>query len=88
MHVLYIHIYIRMCVDGCGWVDFSRVCECVKGMHAERVKENLSVCSAGGHLELLHDEAIHQSKQPWVNLGQHVLGVSYHPAALVITLRG
>ena len=37
---------------------------------------------------LLHDEAIHQSKQPWVNLGQHVLGVSYHPAALVITLRG
>ena len=52
MHVLYIHIYIRMCVDGCGWVDFSRVCGCVKGMHAKRVKESLSVCSAGGHLEL------------------------------------
>ena len=28
------------------------VCGCVKGMHTEQVKENLSVCSAGGHLEL------------------------------------
>ena len=46
---------------------------------------NAEIC---GYIYLLHDEAIHQSKQPWVNLGQHVLGVSYHPAALVITLRG
>ena len=47
-----VYSYIHMCVDGCGWVDFSRVCGCVKGTHVERVKENLSVCSAGGHLEL------------------------------------
>ena len=33
------------------------------------------------YLKLLHDEAIHQSKQPCVNLGQHVLG-----AIIVTTL--
>ena len=26
-----------------------------------------------GYCELLHDEAIHQSKQPWVNLGCHII---------------